>query len=423
MPYSRQWEMGEPFTILSKAEGELSCPWIQALPCGDLVAGYWEDGDYYFSRIKVMRSSDGGATWEPDTAYPIPSAHFVRIDADVVRKYSRLAFAVRGSEPRKFLLPYCESVDGGKTFGAVEYGAYEQHGVSTTKVSDLMRYVLHDKIIYWDNLLAKAGWEKRYWLEAVMGYWVPDDKCLIRLGDSSLLTFVPDILPEYPEGHSMLAIRSTDGGVNWAYYSTVVPYIRPTQERGYYEPYASTLADGRIYVVIRAGGGGVPCVHTWSADGGKTWTTARIIDERVAGVQPRNVRLSDGALAMCNGRPGMFLTFDPTGTGEHWEVDDRFDATVGEELSIKTNAKPLLARVDIWEGYMHSIHVPKEAIPWVRQDILSGHFYSWENVDFCEVEPGRILLVYDIQNWVEHPGAPPKKALRGIWSTKKGALD
>jgi hypothetical protein len=59
--------------------------------------------------------------------------------------------------------------------------------------------------------------------------------------------------------------------------------------------------------------------------------------------------------------------------------------------------------------------VKKVDLPWARQDLLNGNFLGLENVNFVEVSPGRILLVYDLQSWIEAPGAAPKKALRGVW--------
>ncbi len=56
---------------------------------------------------------------------------------------------------------------------------------------------------------------------------------------------------------------------------------------------------------------------------------------------------------------------------------------------------------------------------WARQDIFDGYYYSWENVNAKEVQPGRILAVYDLQNWVETPSSQPRKAIRGVWLTKQ----
>ena len=131
------------------------------------------------------------------------------------------------------------------------------------------------------------------------------------------------------------------------------------------------------------------------------------------------MRLADGALAMCHGRPGIYFMFAPAGNGCDWEVDDRLDIWDIEQLTLTTNAKPVTSRVDV-RDYMSCIAVPEEQLKWARQDLLSGYFCSWENVTFAEVQPGRILLVYDLQNYIEYPGAQPKKAIRGVWIEKAG---
>lgn len=46
--------------------------------------------------------------------------------------------------------------------------------------------------------------------------------------------------------------------------------------------------------------------------------------------------------------------------------------------------------------------------------LLDGNICSWENLSFREVEPGKILLVYDPQDCIRRPDAKPWKALRGV---------
>jgi hypothetical protein len=133
-------------------------------------------------------------------------------------------------------------------------------------------------------------------------------------------------------------------------------------------------------------------------------------------VAPKLLKLADGTLALCHGRPGIFVMFDPSGTGEHWQVDDRFDLTDGERLTLETNARPFCNRPDC-NALMDHVNAPRATFDWVKPEILNAHYYSWENVDTCEVGPGRILVVYDLQNWIETPGAPHRNAIRGVWLT------
>ena len=82
-------------------------------------------------------------------------------------------------------------------------------------------------------------------------------------------------------------------------------------------------------------------------------------------------------------------------------------------------ARPFVIRPDC-HALMDCVNAPREVLDWAKPEILNAHYYSWENVDMCEAGPGRILVVYDLQNWIEKPGAPHRNAVRGVWIEKKG---
>ena len=107
--------------------------------------------------------------------------------------------------------------------------------------------------------------------------------------------------------------------------------------------------------------------------------------------------------------------FDPSGTGTQWDIGGRIDLYDGEELTLKTNAKVNTARLDL----LHYRRYHRPAYTWVRPGLFDGYFWSWENISYVEAEPGMILLVYDLQNWIEYPGADAKKAIRGVWITRE----
>ena len=46
---------------------------------------------------------------------------------------------------------------------------------------------------------------------------------------------------------------------------------------------------------------------------------------------------------------------------------------------------------------------------------------GWENLGIEELPNGELLIVYDVQNWIEAPGAPPRKAIRAVRMRRKAS--
>jgi len=452
----RAWSRGEPFTLFNERDGNNVCPGIVKLPCGDLLVTCARDGDYPLTRTRMLRSSDSGATWREDDLHHdfLPVKWPVVLDDGLVRIYGEAA-DVKGSDGKEYIYFYCDSTDGGRTFSKIKTGNFtltEGEKAGPTIQESAFWGVHLDLVVYRRDLLEAAGWRVP---RRSPGVGLPE--CFearrrvplacnessmqwgrLELTDGNILSFDPACVagkksnPQNAE-MSLVARVSRDRGTSWQSLSVAAPYragafpyegyanadcLQPW-EHGYYEGSAVQLADGRVYVVMRSGGGGVPLCHVWSADGGRTWTSPQVIDRRVCGVAPRLLKLADGTLALCYGRPGMYAMLDPSGTGEHWQVDNRFDLTDGEQLTIETNARPFVGRPDC-NALMDHVNAPLATLDWVKPELLKAWYYSWENVDMCEVEPGRILVVYDLQNWVEKPGAPHRNALRGVWIEKNG---
>ncbi len=443
---ARAWSRGEPFTLLSERDGNMVCPGIVKLPCGDLLVNVSRDGDYPLARTRMLRSQDGGASWREDDLHHdfLPVKSPVVLDDNLVRIYGEAA-DVKGSDGKEYIYFYCDSSDGGRTFSDILTARYtlaetEQPG---TTIQGRAYWGVHlDLVVYRRAMLEAAGWRMP---RPSPGVGLPEcfearlrgplggsQRSCLTLADGSMLSFDSTCIAEPKTNsrnaeESLLALVSHDRGVSWQSLSVAAPYqagafpyagyahadcLQPW-EHGYYEGSAVQLADGRIYVVMRSGGGGVPLGHVWSADGGRTWTAPRPIDRRVCGVAPKLLKLADGTLALCHGRPGIFVMFDPSGTGEHWQVDERFDLTDGERLTVETNARPFVNRPDC-NALMDHVNAPRATLDWVKPEILDAHYYSWENVDMCEVGPGRILVVYDLQNWIETPGARHRNVIRGV---------
>ena len=159
-------------------------------------------------------------------------------------------------------------------------------------------------------------------------------------------------------------IRSSDGGKSWSEFSTIAD-VKPGEpgwpnlgKEGPCETGLVRLADNRLYAIYRTGGNGF-IGNSWSNDDGKTWTTPVSIPYK--GVALRVRRLSNGVLACTTGRPGpVVVMFSVDGTGEKW-----------------THITP------IFNGQ-------------------STHY-----TDLIEVEPGKLLVVYDSvpYNWEPIPAS------------------
>lgn len=155
-----------------------------------------------------------------------------------------------------------------------------------------------------------------------------------------------------PRYYRLVLIRSSDGGKTWSEYSTIAavePGKQPWPGMGREGPNEAglvRLADKRLYAIFRTGGDSF-LGNAWSTDDGKTWT--KPISTPYKGVAPRVRRLSNGVLACTTGRPGPVVAmFSVDGTGERWShVTPLFDGN------------------------------------------------STRYTDFVEVEPGKLLVVYD----------------------------
>lgn len=139
---------------------------------------------------------------------------------------------------------------------------------------------------------------------------------LLRLEDGSLFCtpygkFAGD------EHLSVFGVTSDDGGFTWRFRSVVASCDDiPHAGEGANESNTARLEDGRLLCVYRVASG-VDFHKSYSSDSGHTWTKP----ERIEGawsVEPRMVRLENGAIVLTGGRPGLFCWVCTDGKGEQW---------------------------------------------------------------------------------------------------------
>ena len=435
--YSDGWERDDPITIASFEEGECCCPTLRRLPGGDLVVGVGRGGDIHFANnagdhAAWFRSRDNGRTWAPDPEFRPPYEKlFIR--GDVVRCYDQYSFAIKGRSPSRYICRYAESTDGGRTFLKHGISTYDTlghpEGDSPYRAGQLAGG-MHGKPNPgpWREILDEAGWKGDDWVNAPVGGITSDGldhHGWLEMPDGSLLTCHSSAKRADGRSGNTLVSRSTDGGISWQFVSRVNP---ETYERveGYNE--ASPMLhrdpnhkDGRLTVIMRCGGGGFPLVQAHSTDGGRTWTPPEDLHPHSPCVRPSQIRLRDGALAVVHGRPGMFVCFDPVGDSRHWEFNGKHDLWDRETLTLKTQAKPTTDRKDL-KKYMDTIYgLTREDLSWARPELVDGFMSGWENLAIEELPTGELLIVYDVQNLIEKPEAPPRKAIRAVRMRRKEA--
>jgi hypothetical protein len=158
---------------------------------------------------------------------------------------------------------------------------------------------------------------------------------------------------------SSLLFKSRDAGRNYYFVSVIAePADASWGADGPCEPALMAVEDGLICVmrtgtgqIDRTGKGGIAnqLLFARSQDGGLTWEHHKMSQK---GVMPKLLRLSNGVIALLTGRPGNALYFS-TDEGRSW----------GREVTISAPGMPTT-------GY----------------------------ADMLEVEPGRLLVVYDMIN-------------------------
>jgi hypothetical protein len=151
----------------------------------------------------------------------------------------------------------------------------------------------------------------------------------------------------------LVLIRSTDQGRSWKEYG-IIAATEPNKahwpwtwmgKEGPNEAALVRLSKDRLYCLFRTGNGDY-MGEAWSVDDGKTWTAP--VSSGFRGVAPHLRLMSDGLLACTYGRPGPVTIMFSSDEGKKW-----------------TNVTPIF-------------------------DGMSSH-YS----DLIEVEPGKLLVVYD----------------------------
>jgi hypothetical protein len=211
------------------------------------------------------------------------------------------------------------------------------------------------------------------------GFSTPDQS-IIRTSDASLLMALYGHAADgYKNGilYTTVFYSSSDDGLTWTYTSRVdvTPAMIASKGgpgEGPCEPTMVTLPDGRVLAAFRLGGGH-PLWLAYSSDNGHTWTDPVPAKGQAAGtpgtastvyaVWPQLLVLTNGAVVLASGRPGIGFWISPNADGASW---------IGYDVEAE-----------------HSKNLPSD--PWDAAHGTGTTSYT----GIAEVEPNVVLLAYD----------------------------
>lgn len=189
-----------------------------------------------------------------------------------------------------------------------------------------------------------------------------------------------------------IVVKSDREGKKWNYVSTIVGdeaakkamlAEKEPKTEGFCEPRMIRLKDGRLFVVMRRGSNNM-IYKSWSKDEGRTWSQPVTIGFR--GVEPAMMEMQDGTLALCTGRPDAIAVRFSVNGGETW-----------------TNTTGLT------KGFEHKN--PSKPHATQKSTCYTG---------MVEVQPGKLLIVYDhlpfVDGWGLNPDSEPT-AMNSIYGT------
>lgn len=173
--------------------------------------------------------------------------------------------------------------------------------------------------------------------------------------------------PEMWKTRSFL-LRSGDRGRSWRFVSTIA--VDPTVgEEGFNEPALVRVSRGpragRLVCHLRTGSNDYPIYQATSDDGGATWTPARSLG--IHGVDPDLIETSDGRLVGVVGR-------------RNWKDENRH-----------LRRYQVIVSEDAGESWQVAASWGVE--PYAGTQAMTSY------AGLCQVEPGRVLVVYDIGAW------------------------
>ena len=349
----------DPFTLIEAPEGEyLIHPYLSRLGKGKLLLQVSPDGDILDGEYFSFTSEDCGRTWDPYPNMPFGDGtgrHFPMRHTLLADGSSLVVFPHPFSTGRKneYILPAYRSTDCGATWERVEPAPFEvPYGTPTDfyKPSPWPWQVREWPKPYMEAIFEEYGRLRLGW-GLTPGLYVLDE--------TAVLAFLQVRNPHsrtHPDS-TTICLESSDTGSSWSVRSLPGPWEssyeaanrqkKPLQ--GFSEASLTNLSNGHHLIIMRIGAW-QRLYSARSADGCRTWSRPEPIS--VFGICPTILTLPDGILALASGRPDNTLSFS-FDEGESW--------------------------------------------PWTLRllDQTNPHHPSTRNNAMIQVEPGRLLYIYD----------------------------
>ena len=344
--------MSEPFAIVksdkSAGWGTASHPYLCQLNSNRIMVTYWVAGDGFGKGTSQvdwpMYSDDKGRTWTTGDPMVWAASNPTRTITTTFKKGDPFSYN------QGYCFGYCIQSNGMRV--AQSASCSPVPGTSS-------QYYRVESVFSRDGLQWEGPIDVIYEVPTNFGlFFYPSSKA-VQLADGSILV-VGYTNPGKELRAVSMVFRSVDGGLHYDYWSTVgSPSDAPWGSASPCEPGIELLTNGALVCVMRTGdssaysekGGNVTkMLQSTSEDGGLTWEK-RFFNR--PGVMPKLLQMKNGLLVCAFGRPGNNMVFSKDG-GRSW----------GAETEI------------------------------TPADLRSSGY-----LDMLEVEPGRLLVVYDAYNY------------------------
>ena len=206
---------------------------------------------------------------------------------------------------------------------------------------------------------------------------------------------------------SLVMAESADGFA-WRIRAVIAgsdcPVKPPQGDEGPCESAICRLADGRLMCVFRLGSF-VPYGQAFSADDGRTWTTA--VNIQPMSVEPSLAVLGGGRmLALSGGRCGVYVWFNADGKGGDWQAVDI--------VAVHNAVRPAADHIDpdSTHGWLSVEEMRKRPLP----------AFSSCYTELMALDERTLLLIYDRVGFGWQPIPDDSDETKSVWAMRLRVL-